>query len=101
MAGTTLNPARLGAAPGTRLTTNPDCERRFSTLHSAHIPVRGQVGAARTLSGEVGAGEALTALEAIVLEVESVPPDELREHAVRPANASNCSKANFVIEIER
>jgi hypothetical protein len=54
------------------------------------------------LSAELGAAEALMAFEATVLEVVvSALPDELREHAVRPANASNCRKANFVIEIER
>jgi hypothetical protein len=54
------------------------------------------------VSREGTAGEALTVFEATVLEEEgSALPDELREHAVRPANASNCRKANFVIEIER
>jgi len=59
MAGATLNPGRRGAEPATRLTTNPDCESRFSTLQSAHSPVRGQVGAFRELSGEPPVGEAL------------------------------------------
>src|SRR5712671_2584386 len=40
--GTTLNPARRGESPDTGLTTKPDWESRFSTLHSAHLPVRGQ-----------------------------------------------------------
>jgi hypothetical protein len=60
------------------------------------------VGALGTLSGELGAGEALTAFEATVLEEDvSALPAELREHAVRPANASIRRKENFVIEIER
>jgi len=60
------------------------------------------VGAFWPLSVDGNAGGALTVFEATVLEeVESAPADELREHAVRPANASNSREVNFVIEIER
>jgi hypothetical protein len=34
-------------------------------------------------------------------EVVSARPDELREHAVRPANVANSREWSFVIEIER
>jgi hypothetical protein len=39
--GATENPARCGVA-SLGLTTNPAWVRRFSTLHFAHKPVRGQ-----------------------------------------------------------
>src|SRR5689334_1698961 len=39
--GITLKPLRRLTLSGIRLTTNPDCERRFSTLHWAQRPVRG------------------------------------------------------------
>jgi hypothetical protein len=64
--------------------------------------VRGHVGAFREVSADGGAGDSLAAFIAIVLEAaESALPDELREHAVRQANASNGREVNFVIEIER
>jgi hypothetical protein len=47
-------------------------------------------------------GEALTVFEPIVLkEDESELSDELREHAVRPANASTKREVILVIEPER
>jgi hypothetical protein len=56
----------------------------------------------RAVSAEGTAGGGLTVFETAALEeVVSALPDELREHAVRPANASNCRKENLVIEIER
>src|SRR5947209_20143129 len=39
--GNTLKPLRRLTLSGTRLTTKPDCESRFSTLHCAQSPVRG------------------------------------------------------------
>jgi len=64
--------------------------------------VRGQVGAFRAVSVDGNTGEALTVFEAIVLkEDESELSDELREHAVRPANASTTREVILVIEIER
>jgi len=53
------------------------------------------------MSGARIAGAAFTVFDATGLEVESLLSAELREHAVRPANASNCRKANCGIEIER
>ncbi|HEX2692738.1 MAG TPA: hypothetical protein VHL12_01690 [Gemmatimonadaceae bacterium] len=40
--GATLKPALLGPSVATLRGTNPACERRFSTLQSAHAPVGGQ-----------------------------------------------------------
>src|SRR5256885_10938671 len=40
--GAMLKPLRRLALSGRARTTNPDCESRFSTLHCAHNPVRGQ-----------------------------------------------------------
>jgi hypothetical protein len=40
--GTTLKPLRRLALSGKPRTTKPDCESRFSRLHCAHNPVRGQ-----------------------------------------------------------
>jgi len=42
-----------------------------------------------------------TTVKATALEAESALLDELREHAVRPANASNNREVNFVIDLER
>ena len=67
-AGLTLNPARRFAGSGAWLTTNPACVRRFSTLHKAQSPVRGQA-AFGVLLAEVGGVP--TATLVVASEVES------------------------------
>jgi outer membrane lipoprotein SlyB len=97
----TLNPARCGASPFTRLTTNPDCTSRFSTLHSAHLPVRGQppLGGA-TLPATIG--RAVDTLEEMVAveEVVPAPSEEDPVHAARVAEASMSQPGKSFIGIK-
>jgi len=67
-AGITLNPARRGPGSVARVTTNPDCVRRFSTLHKAQSPVRGQAALGVPLAGVTAVS---TAVLAVATEVES------------------------------
>jgi hypothetical protein len=54
------------------------------------------------VAGDGDAGDALTVFEATVLEEdESALSDELREHAIRPANAGSRREVNLVIDPER
>src|SRR5215210_3264874 len=96
-----LKPARLGASPLTRRTTNPDCPSRVSTLQSAHLPVRGQVDLRGVLL-PAAAGESAPSLAIVELEAaESAGCREERPHAKRAAKASRNALRRFVIEIQR
>ena len=89
-AGSTLNPARRGPGSVARLTTNPDCVRRFSTLHKAQSPVRGQAFLGVVLAEASGVSIAVLAV-ATEVESEEGESDRARPHpsrktATTPAN---------------
>src|SRR6266568_6611634 len=75
--GDTLKPSRRGWLPWAGSITKPDCFRRVSTLHSAHLPVRGHAGL------ELLLGVLLTAGDTFATELgpveESDPVDSLLE----------------------
>ena len=83
----------------TRLTTNPDCASRLSTLHSAHLPVRGQPPPIGALVIATAGRDAVTPLNAVAVE-EAVPAlsEEDRVHAARTAEASRTRPGRIFIE---
>ena len=101
MTGVTVKPARRDAPPLAFLTTNPDCSSRFSTLQSAHSPVRGQSGPAGVLEAATFGLDALTAAVVVALD-EPVPAfsDEEREHPDSAADATITKAVIFLIEIK-
>ena len=96
----TLKPARrCGVSLSSRLTTNPDCTRRVSTLQSAHKPVRGHLPALCSALSEVA--ELARAELGVEEAADSRVWGEERPHPPRTAGASMARRESVVIEFER
>jgi len=90
-AGLTLNPARRGDGSVAWLTTNPACVSRFSTLHKAQSPVRGQA-ALGVLVPEVGG----VSTAALVVATEAESAEEASGRACPHPSANTATIAgNF------
>lgn len=75
---------------------------RVSTLHGAHIPVRGHVERFAVLLLVVRGREPLTAFEVVAAaEPESMRSGDERLHAVSAAKATRNGAGKFVIETQR
>ena len=84
-----------------RLTTKPDCSSLFSTLQSAHWPVRGQPTAVGAPTVAASGADNLTPL--VIVAVEDADPalsDEGRVHAAKAAEASTIRTGSFLIELK-
>ena len=84
-----------------RLTTNPDCPSRLSTLQSAHKPVRGQselVGVLVALLWERGA---LTSMAAVAVALSAASSREERAQAAKAVEATRLRPKRFLIEPQR
>jgi hypothetical protein len=85
----------------TRLTTNPDCSSRFSTLQSAHLPVRGQPAAVGAPVVAASGGDAFTTRDVVAVEdADPALSDDGRVQAARAAEASTSRTGSFLMELK-
>jgi hypothetical protein len=84
-----------------RLTTNPDCPSRLSTLQSAHKPVRGQSELVGVLVAVFWGRGALTSMAAVAVALSAASSREERVQATRAVEASRIRAKRFLIETQR
>ena len=85
----------------TRLTTKPDCSSRFSTLQSAHWPVRGQTAEVGAPVVPASGVDGLTTSAVVAVEdAVGALSDAERVHAARGTEASRSRPGSFFIKFK-